>query len=680
MTRPSAPAALAWTLLLLVGFGAALSLITAGPPLAYQHYLPLQAFPGRPVSAAILGAQLVLVVFALRADLGTLWAHAVRLLPGWRLPVFVMAMVGSSAVVSQDISRFVIEMITASVIQLASLGTVVLIVRTTPPAVASWLSDRFGRLLGDDEAFGDHIAPRLDRFAILSAAAVVAICLILHVVAYNRHPHIPDEVAYLFQARTLATGRLTLPNPPVPEAFGLYLFESGPKGWFTPVPPGWPAALVPGVLIGAPWLVNPVLTGINVLLLYLVLQPLYGRRVTRLAVLLFAASPWNVFLGMSFMPHAFTLCCALTATLGVIAARRTDQARWAWGGGLALGIVASIRQLDAMIMAAALGLWAIGLGGKRLRLSATAGLVLGSMLATAPLLAFNRFFTGKAGRFPMMEYIDRVFGKGANDYGFGKDRGMGWALDPNPGHGPVDGLINASLNTSATQVELFGWSVGSLLLVYVFVLRGRFTTADRLMLGLIVLTALAYFFNYYSGGPDFGARYWFLMIVPLVALTARAGLTIDEPDVLRDVNNVALPRISTSVMTGITLLSLAAWVAFVPWRAVDKYRTFRGMRPDIVSLSTQHGFERGLVLITGREFPDFASAATYNPIDLGADVPVYARRTVPSADSAVIAAFANRPVWFVDGPTVTGEGFVVRGGPFSTAEALSRVRTPVTVP
>jgi hypothetical protein len=302
------------------------------------------------------------------------------------------------------------------------------------------------------------------------------------------------------------------------------------------------------------------------------------------------------------------------------------------------------------------------------------------MLATVPLLAFNRFFTGKAGRFPMMDYIDRVFGKGANDYGFGKDRGMGWALDPNPGHGPVDGLINASLNTSATQVELFGWSVGSLLLVYLFVLRGRFTTADRLMLGLIALTALAYFFNYYSGGPDFGARYWFLMIVPLVALTARGGLTMDGADATRSASLAAPPRSDGRIVTGMALLSLAAWLTFVPWRAVDKYRTFRGMRPDLVALSKHHGFDRGLVLIAGREFPDFASGATYNPIDLGADVPVYARRTVPSADSAVIAAFANRPVWLVDGPTVTGKGFVVRGGPLSTAEALSRVRTPVTVP
>ena len=98
-----------------------------------------------------------------------------------------------------------------------------------------------------------------------------------------------------------------MPNPPVPSAFALYLIGTGATGWYSPVPPGLAAIFVPGVWIGAPWLVNPVLTGVNVLLLYLVLQPLYGKRVARLSTLLFALSPWNLFLGMSYMPHAATL-------------------------------------------------------------------------------------------------------------------------------------------------------------------------------------------------------------------------------------------------------------------------------------------------------------------------------------------------------------------------------------
>ena len=57
------------------------------------------------------------------------------------------------------------------------------------------------------------------------------------------------------------------------------------------------------------------------------------------------------------------------------------------------------------------------------------------------------------------------------------------------------------------------------------------------------------------------------------------------------------------------------------------------------------GFGDGLVLISGREVPDYASAAPYNPLDLGARQPVYVRRLDPATDSAVVAAFGARTVW-----------------------------------
>jgi len=37
--------------------------------------------------------------------------------------------------------------------------------------------------------------------------------------AFERLPHLEDEVAYLFQARTMAMGRLTVPSPAQPDSF-----------------------------------------------------------------------------------------------------------------------------------------------------------------------------------------------------------------------------------------------------------------------------------------------------------------------------------------------------------------------------------------------------------------------------------------------------------------------------
>ena len=82
-----------------------------------------------------------------------------------------------------------------------------------------------------------------------------------------------------------------------------------------------------------------------------------------------------------------------------------------------------------------------------------------------------------------MQYTDLHYGPGTNALGFGPNRGLGWGgLDPLPGHGPLDVVVNANLNGTGVNVELLGWATGSLLplLLLVFLLPVR--RGDRFML------------------------------------------------------------------------------------------------------------------------------------------------------------------------------------------------------
>src|SRR3972149_6783031 len=79
-------------------------------------------------------------------------------------------------------------------------------------------------------------------------------------------PHVPDELSYLYQGRILSSGRYYVQPPQVPEAFTTkwdHVFRT-PDHWRSMYPPGWPVLLAVGWLIHAPWLVNPVLTGLSV--------------------------------------------------------------------------------------------------------------------------------------------------------------------------------------------------------------------------------------------------------------------------------------------------------------------------------------------------------------------------------------------------------------------------------
>jgi hypothetical protein len=613
----------------------------------------------------LLVVQAGLVLWNLRAHWSDLSGWFRANFRAWQLVGLGLILVLTCATVSEEVWKYPPELALASLVQLVNLGTVLLLAWALPSESLSWFSEKVDCLLGRPGAEPGS-RPSLDRFAFVTALWVVACAAVLAIFSYQRFPHIPDEVAYLNHARFFAEGTLTQPAPPVREAFDVYLMQFQGDRWFPAPPPGWPVALALGVLAGVPWLVNPVLAGLNILLAYLLLQDIYDRRTARIALLLLAVSPWNLFLAMSFMTHAFTLFCTLGGAVAIAWTRRTGSIRWALLAGAAIGTATLIRPLDGLIAAALIGLWALGLGAPgRLKITGIAAFGAGTMLVAAAVLPYNASLTGRATEFPIMAYDDERFGVNSNAYGFGPDRGMGWALDPLPGHGPIDALINANLNMFSLNIELFGWSTGSLLLVALIILCGRLKRGDYIMLAVCLTVFWAYFFYYFSGGPDFGARYWFVVIVPGVALASRSIQWLEER-----VAASASPLVATRVTVTVAALCLMTIINYLPWRAVDKYFHYLGMQPDIGRLAQDHGFGRSLVLVRGDAHPDYAAASAFNPLDLQDAVPIYAWDRSPEARAAAIAAYRDRPIWLVDGPTVTNAGFRLVAGPLSANHEL----------
>ena len=499
----------------------------------------------------------------------------------------------------------------------------------------------------------------MDRFAIVAAIWIFGLAALLSYFVYQRHPHVPDEVIYLYHARYFADGRLTVPAPAVPEAFSLYMIPYKSDRWYSIFPPGWPAVLAVGVLLGVPWLVNPFLAGVNVLLSYILVRELYDRRVARIVVLLLCVSPWHVFMSMNFMAHTFTLTCVLVAAVAITKSRRTDRAIWAWVAGVATGGVGLIRVLDGVVVVGLLGLWIIGVGGRKLKTSAIVGFVLATILVGAGNLVYNQLLLGNAILDPITTYYDTYFGPKKFALGFGPERGFGWAIDAFPGHSPLEAMINNTLNAFSLNTELFGWSTGSLMVVTLFLFSGTMRRLDFLWLAPVAVIAGAYSLFWYSGGPDFGARYWYLMLLPVIILTVRGILCLGE-------------RLeSTRVVFAILSLCILALVNYVPWRAVDKYHHYLDMRPDIRYLAKEYGFGKSLVLIRGDSHPDYASAWVYNPLEPHADEPVYAWDPNPQVQTRVVQAYRDRPIWIANGPSITHSNFQVVAGPLTARQLLS---------
>ena len=660
-----------WFALALLGQGVVLQMVYAGRLLHYQHYQPpSELFSGFGIVLLLfLGLQVLLVIVGFRKYWSTVRSWLLKNFRVWQIGLISLIFIFSSATVSESISFFIFELGFATIVQLVNLGNIVLAVWELSDDALMRIKSGIDKIFYRNEQSAPDIKRGgLDRFAAIAAVWVILVSAFLNVASYQRHPHVADEVAYLYHAEFFAQGILTSPSPPDMDAFELYLMQFDGTRWYPSTPPGWPAVLSIGVLLNAPWLVNPVLGGINILLTYLLLQMLYSRRLARISVFLLCLSPWFIFMAMNFMTHTLMLTCALGATLGIFWARQSDSVYGMLGAGFALGMLSLIRPLEGLLMAVLLGLLLISLYGRRIRVRLFVVLIVMTGIVAGLILPYNKYLTGKVTTFPINQYTDQFFGPNSNSFGFGPDRGMGWAIDPYPGHSPLDAIINANLNTYASNVELFGWSVGSLLLASIFVFSGHYKSSDLLMLALIFAIFAMYFFYYFSGGPDFGARYWYLMIVPLVTLSVR-GIQVLEKKLT--ISKPGHSAVMTRVMIGVLFLSLISLVNFFPWRAIDKYFHYLDMRPDVHDLAKKFDFQKSLVFIRGDQLPDYASAAAYNPVDLSSDQPIYVWQRDPKSLTNVVSAYPSRSVWFVDGPSISGRGFEMIAGPLSSSTVLS---------
>lgn len=659
-----------WFAVGLVGQAVMLQLIDAGTGIHYQHYLPLSELVAQqPWLLAFVLAQTVLVCGALARRFGVLRAWMSRVLRPWQWLALAAVLAISSAALSRELVVYASELAWATALQWLNLGTLVVMVWALPENAVTGLQRRLSNVLTLSDA--QETNPALDRFALLAALCVTLFAAFLAFVSYQQHPHIPDEVAYWLHARFLAAGSWTMPAPPVPEAFEVYLIQFRGNEWFAVTPPGWPAMLSLGMRVGLPWLVNPLLAGANVLLAYLLLQEFFVRKMARLVLLLLCVSPWFVFMSMNFMTHTFTMTCALAAAVLVAWAKRRNSPGWAFVAGGFIGAGSLIRPLDGLVVAALLGLWLLDAQGWRMRALLVTAFVAGAMLTGAAVLPYNDGLSGSATTFPLNAYLDAEFGPGKNDLGFGENRGYGWQLQPFPGHSPLGAVVNTLLNAFALNTDLFGWGIGSLFFIALFIVAGNWQRRDLLMLAVIALTVGVFALYWYSGGPDFGARYWYIILVPCVVLTVR-GMQVLKTKL--DTANGGLKNAAAYISSAAVILVVLSLFSYVPWRALDKYRNYLNMQPDILALAQANSFGNSLVLIRGESFPDYASTLAYNPLDWQAAEPLYAWARDAAMTDALLKAYPDRPVWLVEGPTRTENSFRVIAGPLAAAEMSDRIK------
>jgi dolichyl-phosphate-mannose-protein mannosyltransferase len=234
----------------------------------------------------------------------------------------------------------------------------------------------------------------------LVAGVALAAALALGKGPLRDFPNSSDESSYLTQARIFASGRLWVPSPPHPEFFRArsFVMDTEQGRFFAKAFPGWAALLSLGVLAGAPWLVNPLLSALTLVILGWLAVQLLGQEAELPTLGLMVVTPFFLFNAASYFNHPLTLLLLTLFLAAVVQMERGRGDRWPLAAGAAVGAAFTVRPASALLLTAPILLYLIWRAIQSHRWRSLVCLLLPMGVFIAFVGTYNRILYGSSWR------------------------------------------------------------------------------------------------------------------------------------------------------------------------------------------------------------------------------------------------------------------------------------------
>ncbi len=496
-----------------------------------------------------------------------------------------------------------------------------------------------------------------DRIALILSFLAVAAGFLVHDRIFERMAHLEDEMAYVWQSQAMAGGHVKLPEPPGEKSF-LVPFVVDYEGYrFGKYPLGWPAVLALGELLNLRHLVNPILGGLGLWLVYLLGKRVFSETVGVLAAGLMLTSPFFLMNTGSLLSHPMGLVLSAGFALAWLHAfdeqgeigngekAPAEVKLWkpALAAALCLGLLAMTRPFTAVAVALPFGIHGIYLfiirdwSTRRLLL-----LVGAILLAFGGLhLLWQYYLTGDPllNPYTLWWEYDRL--------GFGP----GYGRRPE-GHTLRQAWINTRHSLRVSHHDLFGWLGYSWIFLpfgLVAVLKQR--SWRGLLIGSVFPSLVLFYFAYWIGSSLFGPRYFYEGLYSYTLLSA-AGITFLAGWPLRLAEpwphyagwKRARPLIVTGLLAALVTYNL---IAYTPLR-LDKMRGLYGVSRQHMEPFLTHAAQElapALVIVHPQKY--WIEYGTL--IELASpyfDTPfIFIITRGPEVDGGVISSFPQRAVY-----------------------------------
>jgi hypothetical protein len=465
--------------------------------------------------------------------------------------------------------------------------------------------------------------------ALLSGVLAIAVAFVV----VRQHPITEDEKTYLFQAKLLLGGHLTIPVPDFPRAFWQpFLVEAGGR-WSGQYFWAHPALLALGLLLHLPAIVPALelMTGVFFTGL-LVEEYARDRRAGVLSALLLAGSPLALFTAGSLHSATLSMACGAVALWSMA---RVANGRPSVGSAVALGLSVAIgmhnRPLDIAALVAGAGVVLllrrkVDLKRVLVSLAPSIAIVLLALVAQAFL---NRAVSGSCAHSGYWLFNE---GHGWTTMGFGKGP---FGLPHTPSI--------ATIKTLAVWIRLAFYTTGSPWALFLLVLPfpgsrpgGRRGAAP----GAIVLVYAGAYFLYASASILTTGPVYYDALMPVMAgWIALSAITWHE-------RVRSQPWARRLVPSFLVAQAVAALIVFWPPELLEVANAASSASA-CERVAERRGVSRAMIFVGGGG-KSLASWTSWPPQSLPTlDDPIlFANSRGPAEDAGAAARYANgRPLY-----------------------------------
>ncbi|MBI5575788.1 MAG: glycosyltransferase family 39 protein [Deltaproteobacteria bacterium] len=462
-----------------------------------------------------------------------------------------------------------------------------------------------------------------------------------------------DSISYYTQAKIFSAGKLSVPSHELKEFFTTGNVVNDGK-FYSKYFPGWPLILSAGVKSGIPWVVNPLLGLMTLIVVYFTGKEIYDRDTAFLAMLLLLFSTNFYYLNTTYLSEPSSLLFSSLFFYFAVRTIKEPGVSVALPAGIFLGVSFLVRPYSAVAVALpVIGYFLyLAAGDRRKMMAPFFAAAAGALPSIAALLAYNHLQTGSFLVSPFEHYnpFDKL--------GFGL-RSLDVFVNPAE-YNVLSGIKNMLINVGA--VNIVGILFSFIFLCFVAVRKK--TRWDMLLLAIVFLIIVMHVFYHAKQ-----SRYYHAAFFALALLTAR-GMTLSELSFRKWLGNAEIRNFGFMAILFAAITSVA--VTMSPLKIYKRYKICQLYRQPY-TLVESNNIHRSIIFV--KSVPEAYNNISYyiqNPLDYTGDV-LYVR-DLGERNVELMNHYPNRSYYVYEYKRDTGTG-VLRpiGGKEFTAPSAAGI-------